>query len=188
MKLLHLMLLALLLSACTQKEFGSNCTKEPITIEASQHQPSAASVIEPFLFSRHNGIVLTIGRHDALAILAERAQENESTAKAVSLLLPKLVALPRSDNAVDADAIRPKFDGLKGQELEDGVLITNELNVLFLRALIKGVAAIGTEGKSYDTSIQRYSATLNDGQLFGFRVLQGKSVIYDYCGIHPKRP
>jgi hypothetical protein len=180
--------LALLLSACTQKEFGSNCTKEPITIEASQQQPSAASVIEPFLLYRHNGIVLTIGRYDALAILAERAKENEYTAKAVSLLRPKLEALPRSDNAVDVDDIRPKFDGLRGQELEDGVLITNELNVLFLRALVKGVAVIGGEGKSHDTLIQRYSANLKDGQLFGFRVLQGKSVIYDYCGIHPKRP
>lgn len=191
MRLLFFVAVALLVPGCTSntsKEFGSDCTNEPITIQASRRQQSATSAIEPFLYMRRKGFVLTIGRYDALAILSERAKENAIVAKAVSLLLPRLEALPRSDKAVDVDSIRPKLEALKGQELNDGVLIENELNVLFLRALLKGVAVIDGEGKSYDTVVQQYTASLKDGNVNGVRILLGDKIVNDYCGITPKRP
>lgn len=181
-------LLAFLLSSSTPADSGSLCTKEPITIEASQKQRSTALVDEPFLYSRRYESVLTIGRKEAFRLLRERAKENEFTAKSASLLLSKLSALPKESNAVDENTIPPNFDGLKGKELNEALLIANELNILFLRALVQGTAAIGDEGKSYDTTIQRYSAILTYGKVQGFRVLEGSSTIYDYCFTAPRSP
>ena len=178
-------LTALALCGCSSKEFGSNCTKEPITIVSSRHQSSAATVIEPFIFSNINGTTITVGRYDAFAILSARAKENAFVAKTTALVHPILEDLPRTSTAIDVDSIRPKFGSLKGQDLDNAVLVVNELNVLFIRALKDGVALIGTEAASQDTIIQQYSASLKEGSLNGVRVMLNGKIVEDYCGITP---
>lgn len=185
MKIASIVLTALVLCGCSFKEYGSNCTKEPITVGSSRHQPSAANVIEPLIFTKINGTIITVGRYDAFAILSERAKENPIVAKATDLLRPILEGLPRSSTAIDVDNIRPKFGSLKGQDLDNAVLVQNELNVLFIRALKQGVAMIGADAAPQDTVIQQYSASLKDGSLNGVRVMLNGRIIDDYCGITP---
>jgi hypothetical protein len=180
------MLVALFLSGSTRPVYGSLCTKGPITIQVSRSQTSASTVAEPFLFTRFQGVKITVGKVDAFRIVTERSKENAAIAKTTSLLLPIMEKLPPSEKAVDASSIHPRLRTLKGKELADGVLVENELMVLFLRALEDGSAKIdaGPSSLTPETVIQQYSAVVPKGySLSGVRVMQGNRRVYDYCGL-----
>lgn len=188
MKYKILVAVSLFLCGCASKEFGSYCTQEPITISGTRHQPSAASVSDPLLFTTYNGTVVTVGRYDALTILSGRARESVLADKSVSLLLARLNAARTGDKPIDVATITPDLKTLRGEALNEGLLVDQEIRLLFLRALSRGDAVIGTDGHAYNTIIQNYTANLSDGDVSGVRVLQGDKVVYDYCGVTPRQP
>lgn len=188
MKLLSILLAVVLIAACSDPQFGSDCTTSQIKIEKSRSQPSATVLVEPFLFTRSKGVMITVGRYDAYRIISARSKKNPEIARAVSLLRPLLAQVPKNGKATDIAQIRPNLAALKGKDLEDGLLVANELDVIFVVALQEGVAQIVPAPSAPITLVQHYTADESEGLVHGVRVMLGGKRIYDYCAITFPKP
>jgi hypothetical protein len=188
MKPLSILLAVALIAACSKPQFGSDCTTSQIKIENSRSQPSATALVEPFLLTRSKGVMITVGRYDAYRIISARSKENPTIARAVSLLRPLLAQQPTNGKATDIAQIHPNLIALEGEDLADGVLVSNELEVIFVTALSEGVAQIVPAPTAPITLVQHYTADAPEGSVSGVRIMLSGKRIYDYCGITPPMP
>jgi hypothetical protein len=189
MKQILILLATALLTACSSKpQFGSDCTTSEIKILQSRSQQSATTIIEPFISTKSNGVLITVGKYDAYRIITARSKEDPIVSRAISMLRPLLDQLPTNGKATDAAQIYPRLSELKGKELTDGVTISNEINVLFVRALKEGAAQIIPAPYPPITLVEYYTASVPLGPVNGVRIMLSGKRIYDYCVITPPKP
>ena len=158
----------------------------PIQIVKRTDLELPPSLGSPFLLARYNNARITLSEADVYLILEERKAVSVGVAEAIAALEQKFAQLASAPKPLSEAQAKPRIRTERNDVQAREILMSHEINVLFLHGLLKGKANLETnEGPIRAIEIQYYTSFENNWKTNGIRFMYRASPVYDYCSITP---
>ena len=149
---------------------------------------SAASVLEPLLYTDAFGHRVVVGRYDVFRILHHMRKGSPWRIHAADLLRPIFEKALRDHVLLNSKDIYPNFHGLDWKQTAVVSTAKGEVSEIFMFAIMDGSAYVeSARGHQVSMTLEDYKASLPEGALSGVRAMVGMDKIYDVCEMVPNR-